>query len=131
MNLVKVPVTDAGAQLGNITVPLKPDVAAAIRANGMKEVILGVRPESFHASENGTGLRVKANLVEELGADAFVYGDLEGANTIDVGDDGGAKPFVVRFDGRIPPKIGNEITLEVRTEETHAFHPETGERLGD
>ncbi|UQX88946.1 sn-glycerol-3-phosphate ABC transporter ATP-binding protein UgpC [Jatrophihabitans telluris] len=131
MNLVKVPITDAGARLGNISIPLKADAMAAIRAAGLKEVILGVRPESFTASSSGDGLRVKANLVEELGADAFVYGDLEGTETVDVGDDGGAKPFVVRFDGRIPPKIGNEITLDVRTEETHVFHPETGERLGD
>jgi multiple sugar transport system ATP-binding protein len=131
MNLVQVPITDAGALLGGLTVQLKPDVATAVRAAGLKEVILGVRPESFHVSESGQGLRLKANLVEELGADAFVYGQLPGQETVDVGDDGGAKPFVVRFDGRIPPKIGQEIALEVRTEETHAFNPETGERLGD
>ena len=131
MNLVQVPVSDSGAQLSGLTVQLKPDVAAAVRAAGLKEVILGVRPESFHVSESGQGLRLKANLVEELGADAFVYGQLPGQETVDVGDDGGAKPFVVRFDGRIPPKIGQEIALEVRTEETHAFNPETGERLGD
>jgi multiple sugar transport system ATP-binding protein len=130
MNLVQVPVSDSGAQLGGLTVQLKPDVAAAVRAAGLKEVILGVRPESFHVSESGQGLKLKANLVEELGADAFVYGQLPGQETVDVGDDGGAKPFVVRFDGRIPPKIGQEIALEVRTEETHAFNPETGERLG-
>ena len=103
---------------------------AAARSAGLKEIILGIRPESFHASESGQGLKLKATLVEELGADAFVYGELPGTKTHDVGDDGGAKPFTVRFDGRVPPKIGNEINLEVRTEETHAFNPETGERLG-
>jgi multiple sugar transport system ATP-binding protein len=131
MNLVKVPVNESGARLANLTVPLKADVAAAVRASGLKEIILGIRPESFHASETGQGLKLRANLVEELGADAFVYGDLPGQDTVDVGDDGGAKPFVVRFDGRVPPKIGNEIALEVRTDETHAFNAETGERLGD
>ncbi len=132
MNLVKVPVSAEGhASLGNIEVALRPDAAAAVRGANLKEIILGVRPESFTASANGGGLKVKANLVEELGADAFVYGDLEGTKTVDVGDDGGAKPFVIRFDGRIPPRIGHEITVDVRTEETHVFHPETGERLGD
>jgi multiple sugar transport system ATP-binding protein len=130
MNLVKVPFDDAGAHLGGVTVPIKPDAAAAARAAGLKEIILGIRPESFHASEDGTGLKLKATLVEELGADAFVYGELPGMKTHDVGDDGGAKPFTVRFDGRVPPKIGNEITLSVRTDETHAFNPESGERLG-
>jgi multiple sugar transport system ATP-binding protein len=131
MNLVKVPFDDSGAKLGGVTIPLKPETAAAARKAGLKEIILGIRPESFHATQNGEGLKLKATLVEELGADAFVYGELPGTKTHDVGDDGGAKPFTVRFDGRVPPKIGNEITLEVRTEETHAFHPETGERLGD
>jgi multiple sugar transport system ATP-binding protein len=131
MNLVTVAVTEEGAKLGNIVVPLKPDVAAAVRNEGLKEITLGIRPESFHASENGEGLKIKATLVEELGADAFVYGELPGHTTVDTGDDGGAKPFTVRFDGRIPPKIGNEISLTVRTDETHAFHPETGLRLGD
>jgi multiple sugar transport system ATP-binding protein len=131
MNLVKVPYNDSGAQLGGVNIPLKPETAAAARKAGLKEIILGIRPESFHASPSGEGLKLKATLVEELGADAFVYGELPGTKTHDVGDDGGAKPFTVRFDGRVPPKIGNEITLEVRTDETHAFNPETGERLGD
>ncbi|HEX8768976.1 MAG TPA: sn-glycerol-3-phosphate ABC transporter ATP-binding protein UgpC [Jatrophihabitans sp.] len=130
MNLVKVPFDDNGAELGGLKVPIRPDAAAAARSAGLKEIILGIRPESFHASENGQGLKLKATLVEELGADAFVYGELPGTKTHDVGDDGGAKPFTVRFDGRVPPKIGNEISLEVRTDETHAFNPETGERLG-
>jgi multiple sugar transport system ATP-binding protein len=131
MNLVKAPVTDGGAKLGHITVPLQPETAAAVRSSGLKEIILGIRPESFTVSQDGEGLRVKANLVEELGADAYVYGDVEGGMvTVDVGDDGGAKPFVVRFDGRIPPKIGNDIVLDIRTEETHVFNPDSGERIG-
>ncbi|HEX8078874.1 MAG TPA: sn-glycerol-3-phosphate ABC transporter ATP-binding protein UgpC [Jatrophihabitans sp.] len=130
MNLVKVPFNESGAQLGGLNIPIQPDAAAAARSAGLKEIILGIRPESFHASESGQGLKLKATLVEELGADAFVYGELPGTKTHDVGDDGGAKPFTVRFDGRVPPKIGNEINLEVRTEETHAFNPESGERLG-
>jgi multiple sugar transport system ATP-binding protein len=130
MNLVKVPVSDDGARLGNITVSLRPGTAAAIRAAGLTEIILGVRPESFTTAANGDGLRVKANLVEELGADAFVYGELEGQQTVDVSGEG-ARPFVVRFDGRVPPKIGDHISLDVRTEESHAFNAETGERIGD
>jgi multiple sugar transport system ATP-binding protein len=130
MNLVKVPFNGNSGTLGGMEIAIKPDAAAAARSAGLKEIILGIRPESFHASENGHGLKLKATLVEELGADAFVYGELPGTKTHDVGDDGGAKPFTVRFDGRVPPKIGNEISLDVRTDETHAFNPETGERLG-
>jgi len=130
MNIVKVPVTESGAQLGDTLIALRPETMAAVRSAGLREILLGIRPESFHSAQNGSGLKLKATLVEELGADAFVYGELPGMQTQDVGGDG-AKPFTVRFDGRVPPKIGDQIPLEVRADETHAFDPETGERLGD
>ncbi|MGH8861962.1 MAG: TOBE domain-containing protein, partial [Jatrophihabitantaceae bacterium] len=92
---------------------------------------LGVRPESFHAADTGggtekgdtTGLKIEVKLVEELGADAVVYGQLPG-------DTADSKHYVVRFDGRVPPRIGDTLSIAVRTGEEHAFHPETGERLG-
>jgi multiple sugar transport system ATP-binding protein len=133
MNLVRAPIhSDGSAELGNVNVTLKPEVAAAVRAAGLKEVLLGVRPESFHVSETGEGLKMKASLVEELGADAFVYGELPGhENDVEAVVGEGHKPFTVRFDGRIPPRIGDEIMLTVRTDETHVFNAETGERIGD
>ena len=41
-----------------------------------------------------------------------------------------AKYFVVRFDGRVPPRIGETILVQVRADELHAFDPVTGARLG-
>jgi len=123
MNLVQTQLVQGGAKLGNITVPLHQEVLSAAQAQGLSEVILGVRPESFRVSQNGGGLTLKANLVEELGADAYVYGDLPGALA--------EKQFVVRFDGRTPPRIGDTITLDVIQGEDHVFNPETGERLGN
>jgi multiple sugar transport system ATP-binding protein len=74
-------------------------------------------------SKDATGLRVNVKLVEELGADAYVYGELEGVS-------GEARDYVVRFDGRVPPRIGDTVGLEVRANEAHVFNPDTGERLG-
>jgi multiple sugar transport system ATP-binding protein len=92
----------------------------------LKKITLGVRPESFHvASEAGAGaVQLRVNLVEELGADAYVHGTLLQEDELN------AKQLVVRFDGRVPPRIGDTISVEIRPEETHAFNPETGERLG-
>src|SRR5690348_10152640 len=82
MNLRTVPLVEGGAKLGNITLPLQASVADAAKQAGLKEIILGVRPESFTlASADSTtahGLAIEVNLVEELGADAFVYGKLAG-----------------------------------------------------
>ncbi len=122
MNLISSDLVPGGAQLGNITVPLTPDVLADAQKQGLSKITLGVRPEAFHVS-TGDGLLIKANLVEELGADAFVYGDLPGHPA--------DKQFVARFDGRTPPHIGDTVKVEVRDNEFHAFNPETGERLGN
>jgi len=133
MNLRTVPIEGTGARLGNIVLPLAGEAMSAASKAGLKEVILGIRPESFHAAgaagsggqvdRDAHGLTVQVQLVEELGADAYVYGTLDG----DARDE---KPYVVRFDGRVPPRIGDSLSIDVRTGEEHVFHPETGERLG-
>ena len=130
MNLRKAALVEGGARLGNIVIPLQPQVLQAATAAGLSEITLGIRPESFTTSAaNGLskqathGLQIECKLVEELGADAYVYGTLQG----DTAED---KPYVVRFDGRVPPRIGDNLQIDVRTGEEHAFHPETGERLG-
>jgi multiple sugar transport system ATP-binding protein len=130
MNLRTVPLVEGGAKLGNIVLPLQASVVQAAKAAGLSEITLGVRPESFTtASASGLekggagGLKIEVKLVEELGADAFVYGTLPG-------DAPDTKNFTVRFDGRIPPRIGETVEISVRAEEEHAFHPQTGERLG-
>jgi len=122
MNLVAAPLTGAGAQLGNIVVPLHDDVIEAAKKANLSTVTLGIRPESFTMAPPGTGLQIKANLVEELGADAFVYADLPGHET--------EKQLIVRTDGRVPARIGDTLSVDVRQGEDHVFHPETGERLG-
>ncbi len=128
MNLRPARLVEGGAQLGNIVLPLQDSVLAAARSAGLSEIILGVRPESFQTGREAgdgtaTGLKIEVKLVEELGADAYVYGTLEGQGVDD-------KNYIVRFDGRVPPRIGETISVDVRTAEEHAFHPETGERLG-
>jgi len=122
MNLRTVELTDAGARLGNAIVPLPAEPQAAAKKDGLKQVTLGVRPESFTVSTAPDALKVTVNLVEELGADAYVYGHV-------LGDEPGDKHLIVRFDGRVPPRIGDTISVDVRADEVHAFNAETGVRL--
>jgi len=118
MNLLKVPVGPAGAMLGGVRVPLAPSTLEA--AQGLTELTLGVRPESFELAADG--FRLDIDSVEELGADAFLYGQLMLQE--------GPAPLVVRVDGRAPPAAGSAVNLRVRQGEVHAFHPVTGLRLG-
>jgi multiple sugar transport system ATP-binding protein len=115
MNLATLPLTEGGVQLGDVALPLPRSVVSA--AGDLREVVFGVRPESLQLVSEG-GFELVVELVEELGADAYLHGK--------VGDD----RFVVRVDGRTPPRMGDNVRVGLRGEgETHAFHPETTLRL--
>ncbi len=115
MNLATLPLTEGGVRLGDVVLPLPRSVVAA--AGDLREVVFGVRPESLELVSEG-GFELVVELVEELGADAYLHGK--------VGDD----RFVVRVDGRTPPRMGDNVRVGLRGEgETHAFHPETTLRL--
>ncbi len=120
MNLNKVPLANGGAQLGSLSVPLPKNVLDAAGSQNLREVLLGVRPEAFTLTSDPSGLPLKVDLVEELGADAYLYG------TTDLGDE---EKFVVRVDGRVPPQMGSTVRLAVGNEELHVFNPESGDRL--
>ncbi|HEY0640763.1 MAG TPA: sn-glycerol-3-phosphate ABC transporter ATP-binding protein UgpC [Pseudonocardiaceae bacterium] len=122
MNLKTVPLTDEGAVLGGHTIRLPREVLSVASDEGLREVTLGVRPESMHlvgSDEAGSSMTVE--LVEELGADAFAYG------TIDV--NGTPERFVARVDARRPPAMGQQVTVAVHENELHVFHAEDGSRL--
>jgi multiple sugar transport system ATP-binding protein len=61
-------------------------------------------------------------LIEELGADAYIYGQLPG-------DDPNRKPFVVRHSGRVPPVVGDVVGLDVTPGTELIFDPATGARV--
>ncbi|GAB3961834.1 ABC transporter ATP-binding protein [Streptomyces sparsus] len=133
MNLVEVPITDGGAKFGNSVIPVAREAVAAASARGDKTVTVGVRPEHFDlvsgdsgqslSKDEPAGLAVSVNVVEELGADAFVYG------TAQVG--GETQDLVVRVNGRGAPRKGSEIHVLPRTGESHVFATSSGERLTD
>jgi multiple sugar transport system ATP-binding protein len=116
MNLSTRPLTDDGVLLGDLPVPVSVP-------GDLREVTLGVRPESLRlAGESEPGFVLTVELVEELGADAYVHGRLaEGGDRI-----------VVRVDGRTPPRLGDSVRVSLRdASEIHLFDPESGLRLSD
>ncbi|MTD56266.1 ABC transporter ATP-binding protein [Amycolatopsis pithecellobii] len=117
MNLASARLTDGGAVLGGVTVPLPREVLAA--ADG-GDVTLGFRPESLEPADEG--LAVTVELVEELGSDAYVYGRLtsDGADGANV---------VARVDPRHTPSMGATLKLRIRPDELHVFSTATGLRL--
>ncbi|WP_206510478.1 sn-glycerol-3-phosphate ABC transporter ATP-binding protein UgpC [Rhodococcus sp. BGS-1C] len=121
MNLLELPLVDGGVSFGGEIVPVP---RASVAGIGESTVTLGVRPEDLEITTGShRGLEVTIDVIEELGADAYVYGQAD--------VNGKKQPIVVRADGRIPPRRGEVITLSYAAERTHLFSTVTGERLVD
>jgi multiple sugar transport system ATP-binding protein len=122
MNLIEAPLTADGATVRGTNVPLPRDVVKLATDEGLKSVTVGFRPEDITLAENGHGIPLEVLLVEELGADAYVYGEV-------LLPDGSAKQIIARTDGRRPPGKGETVHVSVKEGHAHVFSPASGERL--
>ncbi len=102
------------------SVPLPPAVAAAVRGAG-PEVVLGLRPEALHLSEDGA-IGATVVIVELLGAETHVI-----CHT-----DTGATVIVRQSASEAKPKIGEAVRIAVDPDPAsyHLFDPADGTRLG-
>jgi multiple sugar transport system ATP-binding protein len=121
MNIRESQVNDGRVQIGGFEIPLPRSTVTALR--GDNRVLVGFRPESLGRSDHGFVLTV--DIVEELGADAYLYGSLEGHGNGDLSSD-----VVARIDPRDIPPRGERVTMSVRPEDLHLFAIGTGERVG-
>ena len=127
MNLMNVPVNESGVDLHGHTVPIAREDLSGIG----KDVTLGVRPEDLELSSDASGIPVTVDVVEELGADAYIYGSTEQKLLEATGENAGAVPFIARVDGRRPPQKGEKIYLKPKPGHVHVFNAESGLRVGD
>ncbi|MDO5634255.1 MAG: sn-glycerol-3-phosphate ABC transporter ATP-binding protein UgpC [Micrococcus sp.] len=117
MNIFRMPVDEAGVVWGSTVLGVDDGV---LRGAG-SHVDLGVRPENLLISEDGEGLHVEVDTVEELGADAYVYGHAQ------VG--GEERLITLRTVGYTAPEKGETVTVVPDENRVHLFHAESGERL--
>jgi multiple sugar transport system ATP-binding protein len=122
MNLIEVPLVEGGAAFDHCIVPLDRTIFPAISAEHLTTVVLGFRPEDVELTTDESGSAVTVGVVEELGADAFIYGQL-------ALDDGVTTDIVVRTEGRCPSARGATIRVRIRPERFHVFSPKSGRRL--
>jgi len=118
MNLFDADVVDGGVQFGSATV--KVDRATLSGATGSR-VTVGIRPEDLNVSSTGKGLQATVELVEELGADGYLYASAE--------VNGEPIEMVVRVDGRDHPVAGDKIALLPIEHHLHVFDTSSGIRL--
>ncbi|NQW31916.1 MAG: sn-glycerol-3-phosphate ABC transporter ATP-binding protein UgpC [Actinomycetales bacterium] len=104
MNIIHAKVLDGGAEFGGTVLPIERDVLD--KAEG-DHVLVGVRPEDLSLADSGPEMKV--TLVEELGADTFVYG-----TTPD-----GVDELVARSHGFTSPRVGD--TVHLAPQRTYVF----------
>ena len=108
MNLCTVPCSNGSVQLGGIDLPI------AARGHG-PAVVIGLRPESIELASDGIPAQVE--VVEELGADSYVFAAAE------IGR------LVARCETKRAPERGEHVLLRPKTDEAHLFDPDSGTRL--
>ncbi len=134
MNLLELPVADGGVKLGETVHPIE----RSILTGTGNRVTLGVRPEDLELSDRG--LAVQVDVVEELGADAYIYGRALGTGSGETEVSaapgsttalGGDLQIIARTDGRRPPQKGETVYFLPKQGHVHLFDSESGSRLGD
>jgi multiple sugar transport system ATP-binding protein len=100
------------------------------KAPDEKNLVLGIRPENFGLNENpetGEGIPIDVGVVEELGADAFIYGTLSGIPEDELIT---AQQIVARIHGgRMPPHRGESVRLLIDPTHVHVFSKVSGDRI--
>jgi multiple sugar transport system ATP-binding protein len=104
--------------IGSPAMNLLPAAAVGLGANGK---IVGFRPEHVDIAGAGEGIPARVEVVEDIGADAYVFcsAEVKGEQT----------RLVARTEVRNAPEQGERISLQPRADEAHLFDSESGERL--
>ena len=118
MNIFPSRMVSGGVQVGTTVGVVD---AQTVKNAAGKSVRVGIRPEDLVIAKDGKGLSVKIDVVEELGADGYLYGH------VDV--DGAQHSIVIRVDGRKHPLAGDTVVVAPAPKHIHVFDAESGTRL--
>jgi multiple sugar transport system ATP-binding protein len=139
--------------IGDMQLPDK--VRSRLQRNGDKggggrDVVVGMRPEHFedaaieeHDLPNRTRFRVKADVVESMGSEKYMYFDVAAqelhtaeldelaadAGMEDLPSHGGGQQIVARLSAESPVCPGDEIELSLDTSQIKLFATEDGRSL--
>jgi multiple sugar transport system ATP-binding protein len=145
MNLLETDVGGDAVGFGGQSIPLDRARRPAFARDG--HAIVGIRPEAFEdAAFAASGLpqvEVRVEVIEELGSDAHLFFQLDGAKPVvveeavtdDEGEDAslladaGETLFTARVDARTDVRVGDTIRLSVDPSRFYFFSPDTGESL--
>ncbi|MFC9994417.1 ABC transporter ATP-binding protein [Nocardia sp. NPDC127526] len=118
MNLLTAPVEDGHAVLNSLRIPVP-------RTMTGKRVIVGIRPESWEVTTDATNaLAVEVELLEELGAESFLY-----SHGVTGQWSSRSGRVVARVDRRFQVALGDRLLLTPKPDELFFFDAETELRI--
>lgn len=123
MNFFKGRVKDDLIVVGNENIPLTSEQITALKPYQDKEIIVGIRPESFKVNmENPSSKSMKAIIenIEMLGDESILYANAREA----------ASQIAVKAQGKFKGIAkGDEINLDINLDEVHLFDKDTSMRI--
>ena len=91
---------------------------AAIKSDFNGKVILGIRPEHLVQAYNGL-IKLNVDLVEKLGSDNLVYGEIKGKKDL----------LCYRTPGNEKINSGSKLALNIQENKFYIFNKKTGKRI--
>jgi multiple sugar transport system ATP-binding protein len=119
MNLMTLKIVGGVVNFGNTTLKIDSAVLAKTKE---KSITAGLRPEDLVLSKN-EGIEVEIDVIEELGADAFLYGSAV--------VDGEKTDVIARIGSVSSLRSGDKVFLKPQGGITHIFDVTTGLRLNN
>ncbi|MFT8394848.1 ABC transporter ATP-binding protein [Propionibacterium sp.] len=116
MNLMPGTIVENGIEVTDHVIPVAREILDKAQS---KDVVVGIRPETFEVSDSDEGIALKIGAVEETGADSYLYGTLGTADTAAITDE--SLQVVARVTTRTPPQRGETIRLRVDPAKMHVF----------
>ena len=133
MNLGRFTVSGDVATLGAAKIQLSKATLDAVAPEDGGKVTIGFRPESLEvvSAEDEHSIPVRLSFVEELGSDAYIYGELVGAEDSEekLGSGEDSSQVIVRVPPRTAPEPGETVYVRIKPGEEHIFSASTGKRL--
>ena len=133
MNLGRFTVSGDVATLGAAKIKLSKATLDAIAPEDGGKVTIGFRPESLEvvSAKDEHSIPVRLSFVEELGSDAYIYGELVGAEGSEekLGSGEDSSQIIVRVPPRTAPEPGETVYVRIRPGQEHIFSASTGKRL--
>ena len=133
MNLGQFTVKGDVATVGAAKIQLSKATLDAITPEDGGKVTIGFRPESLDvvSAQDEHSIPVRLSFVEELGSDAYIYGELVGAEESEakLGSGEDSSQIIVRVPPRTAPEPGETVYVRIRPGQEHIFSASTGKRL--